>query len=243
VRILLVEDNAFNQQVISEILAESGLLVDTANNGLEALRQLDMQRYDAVLMDIQMPVMDGYTACQLIRQNPAFKVLPIIALTANVLQSEKVRCEQVGMNDHLAKPIDPELLFASLLRWIKPVEPVATTEVVGASTLPELPGINAAPVIKRMRGNVLAYRRLHGLFCQQFQDSALSLRQALEAGDFEAARRLAHTAKGAAGTIGADELSAVSARLGELFNQGNPNFNQLVADFEVALKLVLSGRT
>jgi two-component system sensor histidine kinase/response regulator len=243
VRILLVEDNAFNQQVISEILAESGLLVDTANNGLEALRQLDMQRYDAVLMDIQMPVMDGYTACQLIRQNPAFKVLPIIALTANVLQSEKVRCEQVGMNDHLAKPIDPELLFASLLRWIKPVEPVATTEVVGGSTLPELPGINAAPVIKRMRGNVLAYRRLHGLFCQQFQDSALSLRQALEAGDFEAARRLAHTAKGAAGTIGADELSAVSARLEELFNQGNPNFNQLVADFEMALKLVLSGRT
>jgi two-component system sensor histidine kinase/response regulator len=243
VRILLVEDNAFNQQVISEMLAESGVLVETANNGLEALRQLEMQRYDAVLMDIQMPVMDGYTACQLIRQNPAFKVLPIIALTANASQSEKLRCEQVGMNDHLAKPIDPELLFASLLRWIKQVEPVATTEVVAASALPDLPGINAAPVINRMRGNVLAYRRLHGLFCQQFQDSASSLQQALAAGDFEAARRLAHTAKGAAGTVGADELSAVSAKLEELFKLVNPDFNQLVAEFETALKLVLSGRT
>jgi HPt (histidine-containing phosphotransfer) domain-containing protein len=118
-----------------------------------------------------------------------------------------------------------------------------SAEVVAALDFPDLPGINAAPVIKRMRGNVQAYRRLHGLFCQQFQDSASSLQLALETGDLEAARRLAHTVKGAAGTIGADELSAVSARLEELFNQGNPNFNQLVADFEMALKLVLSGRT
>jgi two-component system sensor histidine kinase/response regulator len=244
VRILLVDDNAFNQQVIGEMLAESGLVVDTANNGLEAIRQLDTQRYDALLMDIQMPVMDGYTACQLIRQNPACKVLPIIALTANVSQSEKARCEQVGMNDHLAKPIDPELLFASLLRWIKPVESALkdSAEVVAALEIPDFPGVNAAAVIKRMRGNVQAYRRLHGLFCQQFQDSASSLQQALEAGDFEAARRLAHTAKGAAGTIGADELSAVSARLEELFKLVNPDFNQLVGEFEAALKLVLSGR-
>ena len=243
-RVLLVEDNAFNQQVLSEILAESGLVVDIAKNGLEAIRQLDMQRYDAVLMDIQMPVMDGCTACQLIRQNPLFKVVPIIALTANVSQSEKLRCEQAGMNDHLAKPIDPELLFASLLRWIKPGEPAlnSAVEVATSSELPDLPGINAAPVIKRMRGNVIAYRRLHSLFCHQFQDSVSSLRQSLEAGDIEVARRLAHTVKGAAGTIGADELSAVSAQLEEAFKHINPFYNHIITDFEVALNQVLSGR-
>lgn len=245
--VLLVEDNAFNQQVLSEMLTEIGLVVDIAENGQAAINRLGQASYDAVLMDIQMPVMDGYTACARIRQNPHYQHLPIIALTANVSQAEKDRCREVGMNDHLAKPIEPERLFASLLKWVAPGFPDNTPEagqpvVPVQAELPSFPGINAGPVIQRMRGNVLAYRRLLGIFCQQFRDSAGVLREALDAGDFETARRLAHTVKGSAGTIGAEVLSSLSAQLEHECKQSTPEYAALLDEFETALQTLLAGQ-
>jgi CheY-like chemotaxis protein len=245
-RVLLVEDNLFNQQVMREMLTEVGLLVDLAENGQLALDQLARSSYEIVLMDLQMPVMDGLTASELLRGNPANKALPVIALTANVDQSDKDRCRQAGMNDHLSKPVVPEQLYETLLRWVAPVssvlDAVPLPVVAEVSELPVLPGINALPVIKRMRGNVTAYRRLHGLFCQQAAGVPRALRDALAAEDFDAARRLAHTIKGSAGTIGADELSAAADVLEQAYKKLTPAAEAHIAEFETALAVVLAGQ-
>jgi len=253
-KVLVVEDNAFNQQVARDLLVEYGLQVDVAENGLVAIEKIERQNYDVVLMDIQMPVMDGYTATRLIRQNPHCQTLPIIALTASVLRSEKDICLQAGMNDRLAKPIVPEHLFSALLSWVKYTQPAAT-EMDSApqplATLPStektsarviMPGINAEPVIQRMRSNVVAYRRLLALFCQQFQNAAEPLQKALSAQDFETARRLAHTVKGSAATVGADDLGDVAGRLEIACKQGSSECAALLTEFETALNIVLAGQ-
>ncbi len=117
-RVLLVEDNEINQQVAMEILADAGLIVSLANNGQEAVDAVEANRFDAVLMDVQMPVMDGYTATRTIRRDPRFKDLPIIAMTAHAMAGDQEKSTAAGMNDHVTKPIDPEQLFATLARWI-----------------------------------------------------------------------------------------------------------------------------
>lgn len=241
--VLIVEDNLFNQQVLSELLSEHGLIVDIANNGLEAVSQVKKLTYDIVLMDIQMPVMDGYTACEKIRSDPQFASLPIVGVTGNVLQSEKERCEQVGMNDYLVKPVDTALLYASLLRFIPAVRssqvPVADGLGLSADEIPAFPGINMAPALKRMRGNTARYLKIHALFCQQFHAAATPLQHALNAGDYDTAGRLAHTLKGAASTIGAEQLREVTAKLEQACQQQNPDYAVLLAELENALKIVI----
>jgi len=129
--VLLVEDNEFNQQVASELLSEVGFAVDIAEDGRKSLEMLAKRSYDAVLMDMQMPVMDGVTATVEIRKHKAFRELPIIAMTANVMAAEIQRCMEAGMNDHVAKPIDPDDLFAKLVKWIKPRPAEKGAEVAG----------------------------------------------------------------------------------------------------------------
>lgn len=247
-RVLLVEDNAFNQQVMGEMLRDVGLQFDLAENGQDALDQLARSHYDVVLMDLQMPVMDGLTACERLRSNPVYQNMPVIALTANVDQSDKDRCIQAGMSDHLSKPVVPEQLYSALLRWIVPVKSIVDAPLVASpivadeSELPDLPGINAGPVIKRMRGNVPAYLRLHGLFCQQAQGVPRALREAMAAEDFDAARRLVHTVKGSAGTIGADQLSAAAAVLEQAYRLSVPAGEVQLSEFETALAIVMAGQ-
>ena len=117
-RVLLVEDNLLNQQVAQELLTDAGFVVDIAENGEVAIDRIQEQPYDAVLMDMQMPVMDGETATRHIREDVRFANLPILAMTANAMAGDRERCLEAGMNDHIAKPIDPEVLFAALRRWI-----------------------------------------------------------------------------------------------------------------------------
>ncbi len=124
-RVLLVDDNDLNQQVGADLLTDAGLVVDVAPNGQVALDMLRRAPYDAVLMDMQMPVMDGLTATRQLREDPAWAHLPVLAMTANAMAVDRERCLQAGMNDHIAKPIDPEELFATLLRWIAPRQPAA----------------------------------------------------------------------------------------------------------------------
>ena len=119
-RILLVEDNEINQEVAMGQLEDAEAFVDLAENGEVALRMIRDNDYDVVLMDMQMPVMDGIEATRIIRSNPRFETLPIIAMTANAMASDRMLCLEAGMNDHIAKPIDPDQLFGVLLRWIPP---------------------------------------------------------------------------------------------------------------------------
>ena len=119
-RILLVEDNLLNQEVACELLREAGFTVDVADNGMIGLEKLNAMSYDLVFMDMQMPVMDGVSATLEIRRNPAFASLPVVAMTASAMQADRERCIEAGMNDYIVKPIDPDALWAALLRWVKP---------------------------------------------------------------------------------------------------------------------------
>ncbi|CAK0763935.1 two-component system, sensor histidine kinase and response regulator [Gammaproteobacteria bacterium] len=210
-RILLVEDNEINQQVAHELLQQINVVVDIANNGRMAIQMLDQNRYDCVLMDIQMPIMDGLEATRRIRDDGRFANLPIIAMTANAMVEDRKRTHDVGMNDHIVKPVDSQKLFNALLRWIPPGErnaPVVVPDIncnVDAS-LPEMPGINTNEGLSRMSGNVHAYYRLLMKFANNHENTVTEIRQAVDYGDHALAVRLAHTLKGVAGTIGAIPL-------------------------------------
>lgn len=260
-RILLVEDNAFNQQIASEMLAEFGLKVEIAENGEQAIQKIAEHTFDLIFMDIQMPVMDGYAATAHIRKQAQFAALPIIALTANVMRHERTLYAQFGMNDTLAKPIEETQLLAILKQWlpkadagfqrtaIKPATHVASPKTMSATetsptelvTLPNYPGINPGPVIQRMRGNISTFKRILALFPTQFGAAILPLESALNAQDFVTAGRLAHTIKGAAATIGAEHLSECAAQL-EASCKSNPSAAiNLLPAVDQALKIVVQG--
>jgi CheY-like chemotaxis protein len=219
-RILVVEDNEINQQVACELLEQAGFLVEVANHGQEAISMLQPGRYDCVLMDVQMPVMDGYTATRNIREDGRFQKLPVLAMTANATVEDRHKAEEAGMNDHIAKPIDPQVLFAALLQWIEPGErelPAALRTLqeptTQEETLPELPGIDTEAGLARMAGNIRSYRKLLNKFAANQQGAIGEIRAAFEEGDHEGTVRLAHTLKGVAGTVGASALQESAAGL------------------------------
>lgn len=134
--LLLAEDNNVNQELAVELLRQVGMTLDVAANGAEVLEKLKHTRYDGILMDCQMPVMDGYEATRQIRQQPAFTTLPILAMTANAMVGDREKCLQAGMNDHIAKPIDPAILYRKLLRWIQPVNAQQESDDLTEATAP-----------------------------------------------------------------------------------------------------------
>jgi two-component system sensor histidine kinase/response regulator len=223
IRILLVEDNEMNQQVATELLQSAGTIVTVANHGGEAVRILtagdQAPPFDVVFMDLQMPEMDGFTAARLIRAQPRLQGLPIIAMTAHALVEEYQRCLDVGMNDHVSKPIDPEVLFSTLLRWAKPrrgpeVESQATLiKAFDDLILPEIAGINQVDGLKRVAGNKRLYRDLLAQFASKQDDAAVQISVALEYGDLKLAERIAHTVKGVAGNLGIGQVFAAAERL------------------------------
>jgi CheY-like chemotaxis protein len=221
-RILLVEDNEINQEVAIGQLEDAEAFVDLAENGEVALGMIRDNEYDAVLMDMQMPVMDGIEATRVIRSNPRFKSLPIIAMTANAMASDRILCLEAGMDDHIAKPIDPDQLFGVLLRWIKRAEgdgraPRGAT----ASHAPDsrvndselaIPGIDVRSGLKRTGGNRQRYETLLRKFAEQQAGTIETMHTALSKGDAATAERAAHSLKGAAGTLGANPLSESAAQ-------------------------------
>ncbi|CAA7615849.1 response regulator [Magnetospirillum sp. SS-4] len=216
--VLLVEDHEINQQVAAEILGYWKVGVEVANNGEEALMALDAagpDGYDAVLMDIQMPVMDGIEATRRIRADDRFTGLPIVAMTAHALAEERERCLAAGMNDHVAKPIEPETLLRVLSACLRdrpparrnaaPAEPAAAAPL--AEALPAaLPGIDTQAGLARVMGNAGLYRKLLLDFRQRYGGGALRMDEAMRAGRWDEAAALAHTVKGVAGNIGAQAL-------------------------------------
>ncbi|OMH38038.1 transporter substrate-binding domain-containing protein [Motiliproteus sp. MSK22-1] len=222
-RVLLVEDHPINQQVARELLLGYGLEVGVASNGNEAIEALEYIDYNLVLMDIQMPVMDGFTATSVIRKNKRFKNLPIIAMTAHAMAGDRDRCLKSGMDEHLSKPIDPEQLYARLRYWLKPSDPFSESDIVdttgentqqAAPPLPKvLPGINLEWGVQRIGGNAKLYRNLLIEFLARHKDEIKNIGDQLEAADYDQARRVVHTLQGVAGNIGAEKVEEAAKAL------------------------------
>jgi len=272
-RVLLAEDNEINQQVAQEILEGAGLVVTIANNGQEAFDLVQSSEFDAVLMDIQMPVMDGYSATRKIREweaelkadsskliaekemkaqssklkesdseelsassieYPASSIqhpVPIIAMTAHAMAGDEQKSLRAGMNGHVTKPIDPEQLFSTLLKWIQPNEkraqaqqpeiPVARPEaekmVPEEDGLPEsMPGFDLSAGLARLMGNKRLYRKLLVDFGTKYTEVAAEIRRTLDAKDFEQAHSLVHNLKGLAGNLEAKGLQAATVEMEKL---------------------------
>ncbi len=220
-KVLLVEDNAMNQQVAQELLGKTGVAVTIAENGLIALQAVQGKTFDLILMDIQMPVMDGLTATKKIRQmGGKYRTLPIIAMTAHAMSGDREKSLAAGLNDHISKPIDPEVLYECLAQWIDPSKiEVSETDIfidrsgdneIGDGEWTTLVGkitsIDLDKGLKRLAGNQSLYIKLLRNFIRDYSDVMDRLQTLLANNDTESAIRIAHTAKGLSGTIGAIDL-------------------------------------
>ena len=234
-RVLVVEDNPVNLLIAETLLAEQGVTVETAGNGREAvdrMQRTDLPAVDAVLMDVQMPEMDGLEATRLLRADPRFATVPILAMTAHAMADERAACLAAGMNDHLTKPVDPPRFLATLARWTGRERPPAPPSGGG---FPAIAGLDVAQGLKCMMGNAALYARMLQLFVRQHGDTAAELRASLAAGDLPAAARLMHTLRGVAGSLGANALVARSAAIEDSAVRGAPPAAADVDDFEVQL--------
>jgi CheY-like chemotaxis protein len=221
--ILLVEDNEINQELALEMLANVGVITTLAENGQEALDKAQEQAFDGVLMDIQMPVMDGYSATKAIRKLEAGKQLPIIAMTANAMASDITKTHQSGMNDHISKPINVTEMFCTMAKWISPKVPATSITLDKNSDaeeqkkaefeLPKLIGIDCNAGLAIAQGNKKLYRRLLIKFMQSEQNFTEQFHLAQQSNDPDAAMRVAHTLKGVAGNIGAKEVQKAAHAL------------------------------
>ncbi|WP_194435469.1 response regulator [Vibrio fluminensis] len=217
-RVLLVEDNAINQQIALELLNMVGVDVTTASDGQEAVDKVLSESFGIVLMDIQMPVMDGYQATEMIRQTGQYDQLPIIAMTANAMSGDREKCLAVGMNDHLAKPINPNQVFKTLADWVEPtgrsfndLNRAETSK--GQEQGLVIDGLDTATAIARMGGNVQAYRKTLANVVRSEADVAERVSDSIAQGDIGTAVIAAHSLKGIAGNIGADYLIEPTQRL------------------------------
>jgi PAS domain S-box-containing protein len=228
-RILLTEDNEINQQVAKEILEDAGFNVNLANNGQEALNKIKEGKFDAVLMDIQMPVMDGYAATREIRNlKSEIRNVPIIAMTAHAMAGDEEKSLTAGMNDHVTKPIDPEQLFTTLHKWIQPsaarvaprqpdvIKKPPVAEPVTEELPASLPGFDLIDGLKRLRGNKRLYRKLLLDFGAKYTEVAAEIRNALDAKDLKQAHSMVHNLKGMAGNLAASKLHAAAQEMEKL---------------------------
>lgn len=266
--LLVAEDNPINQEVISELLVQSGFRVSLVNNGKEALEAVQREQFDGVLMDIQMPEMDGYEATRRIRKLPRFHDLPIIAMTANAMSGDKEKSLQAGMNDHASKPINQHLLFATLLHWITPKssqqavdssdEENAVGAVVSRATpvptnlrstatkavdLPDdLPGLDMKTALARFSGNRQLYGQCLISFFFDFNDVGHKVKKLIAQHEWSSAEQVLHTLKGVSGNLGADALFlSVQELRNALDLRDLPLVKKASDEFERQLEVLLNG--
>ncbi len=235
-RILLVEDNLINAEVATELLTGVGLVVVSATDGLDALEKVKSQAFDLVLMDLQMPHMDGLEATSALRGLPGWSQIPIVAMTANAFEEDRRACEAVGMTDFVAKPVNPGLLFSTLLKWLSaapgrsatvgevqaarpPAAPPRRTPLLevslehALSRLDIVPGLNTTYGLAMLRGNADKYLALLAQFTDAHAGDMTKLGLCLASSDFSQARQLTHTLKGASATLGLEHLALLAGRM------------------------------
>ncbi|MCP8464708.1 response regulator [Pseudomonas sp. ZM23] len=244
-RVLVAEDNLLNRHVLLQLLAEFDVLAEFADNGCQALQMASQKSYDAILMDIQMPEMDGVEATIRLRERPEFAQLPIIALTANVMEDERQRCLAAGMNDFLAKPVEPYTLQQTLRHWISNERGADAAEKTLASREQTEPwpiviqGLDMDTGLRYVMGKYDTYLTFVQEFAHDQAGAAEQVAQALSRGDWQKAGRMVHICKGLAATIGASACAQVAAELEQALRKkhGDP---ELQARFEAELASVVS---
>jgi two-component system sensor histidine kinase/response regulator len=239
-RVLLVEDNEINQQVACELLQSVGMQVDVADNGQIAVQLVEARSaeglpYDVVLMDMQMPVMDGVTAAKLLRETYAGDTLPIVAMTANAMKIDRERCMQAGMNGFVPKPINPEDLWKALLTWVKVREGLGQSTSIQSPTAKPAQSSDLLPALRAIKGlevnqgllrtsnNAVFYASLLKKLVATQADAVERIRQALLAGEPATAERHAHTLKGVAGNLGANPLQQAADRIEATLRRQDPD--------------------
>lgn len=216
-RILLVEDNLFNQELAQDLLEQESIIVTTAENGQVALDMLEPDKFDLVLMDCQMPIMDGFTATQLIREQAQYDTLPIIAMTANVMQQDVERTRDVGMNDHIGKPIEIKTLFTTLTKWLTPeldlehLQANLSESSVAVDSIPHIDGLNTQKALASLQGNIKLFNKLLVRFAETNQNFLADYQQ----GDLEERIRLAHSLKGTSANLGANAIASLAGEIEE----------------------------
>ncbi|MBF0416167.1 MAG: response regulator [Magnetococcales bacterium] len=249
-KILLAEDNLINQKVAQELLKNIGMEVTLANDGLAAVTLVQQGEYSLVLMDIQMPVMDGYNATRAIRSDPRLAQLPIIAMTAHALTGDREQCLLAGMDDYITKPIDPDQFYEILEKWIRPTG--STVDVDGilarraggeyaTTMLRELPGIHVESGLRRLGGNVTLYQTMLGEFNRDYSMATKAIMVALEGrGPLENALRLLHSIKGISGNLGAQFLYESARSLEKaILEEERDRWQKLLSQFSTCLNQVL----
>jgi len=225
-RILLVEDNPLNRELASEMLSRAGIVVSTAVNGQEALDLLRRESFDGVLMDCQMPVLDGYAATRALRQEPSLRELPVIAMTADAMVGDRDKVLAAGMNDHIAKPIRVDEMFATLARWVRPARagearaPGPGTDADRRAALLVLPGVDGKAALAGLMDDAALFRHVLRVFRDRESDFPQRFGSARASGETAAATRMAHDLKSEAGTLGMQALQQAAAALEEAAKAG-----------------------
>ena len=251
--ILLAEDNVLNQEVALGLLCDEGINVNVANDGREVLYMIDKQHYDVVLMDMQMPVMDGIATTIEIRKQVRFNSLPIIAMTANAMQQDKENCFESGMNDYISKPINPEVLYRTLLKWIHPKNNYVAKNVNNSSpaihvddALPEMiDGLDVRLGLSRVVGKKILYLNMLQKYSTNQKDIIPDLRNAIITKDYKTAERIAHSTKSVNGNIGAMELHDLAQDIEILIRTASPLtiINEKIDQFALLQHVMITSLT
>lgn len=246
-KVLFVEDNDVNRQLGFELLKKTGADVKFAYNGLEAVNIVSEEKFDIILMDVQMPVMDGYEASRRIRMIPEAAFIPIIAMTASAMTGDREKAFEAGMNDHIPKPIDPHILVETLYKWgigesksgdegDVPDEQTLNSEI---STFKGLKCFNTNEGLKRTGWNPDLYKKLLVKFRNEYLNASEAIRETYDLGEIEHTRRIVHTIKGISGNLAAEGLYAASVKLDGVLEKEGTLPADLMKQFEDELLMVM----